>query len=525
MIALLFCSWLLPLASTKEVVATKEWTLLGDNDTVAAGMHVRVDLQTGEKWVKYPDDHDGDGTYDQTGSAAVVVVNGEVRQYDASARDGKLRGKDSLPVLKGVAGGSVPPYDFEMMHRTLGQLPPEEKERMGLPDPPDSGMTVEQRKNWEERMKAIWDRRQEELKRFEEEFVADLPQILRDRIDRLKLYINEPYKELAEMNLGDDAAAVTARDRGGENVGEEDSAVVTHIVSVLADLEYHLADIDMTRDFYTLGGWPLLVSLLLDDTHRRGGGPLFSVNGTEGGLSEDALRNNIHAVQAHAAWAMGTAVKNTGEFAPYVVETLALVDRRTSALKVLVDQISAVDVTDTTKPAQDKLYKYLYALGSFLRGNPLAQNRFAAYGGGAALERLLEAAVPNIELNTKSRKMVQRILSIADDVLAEIAERSREDSDTTALAQGFSSTVWCESVLMALRTRSPLQPLALRTCRSQAPLCLQSSGEAWSASVREGAEELAVQWRAEVADAEDADDGAQERVDLAQSVVAILTVQ
>jgi hypothetical protein len=39
------------------------------------------------------------------------------------------------------------------------------------------------------------------------------------------------------------------------------------IVSVLHDLEYHLADIDMTRDFYTLGGWPILVSLLDSNVH------------------------------------------------------------------------------------------------------------------------------------------------------------------------------------------------------------------------------------------------------------------
>jgi hypothetical protein len=404
-----------------------------------------------------------------------------------------------------------------MMHRTLNQLPQEEKERMGLPGGlPDAGATPEQRALFEQRMMAVWERRQEELRRFEEEFVADLPQILRDRIDRLRRYINEPHSELAEVSLGGEAEV--ARD------GKSDSAVVTHIVSVLADLEYHLADIDMTRDFYTLGGWPLLVSLLRDDTHQPGG-LRSAANGTEG-LSDDALRASIHAVQAHAAWALGTAVKNTGEFAPYVVETLVLVDERTSALKVLLDQISAVDVTDATKPAQDKLHKYLYALGSFLRGNPLAQNRFVSYGGAAALENLLQAAVPGIQFNTKSRKVAQRILSIADDVLAEVAERPREDADGGALARGFSSPAWCESALRALRAPPSLQPLALRSCRSLAPLCGQAS-EAWSASVREGATELAARWRDEAAavDAEeDAEDGLRERIELAQSVLDILTV-
>ena len=46
--------------AAKELEATKEWQLLGENDTVAAGMHIRMDMTTGEKWVncKLPDGGD-----------------------------------------------------------------------------------------------------------------------------------------------------------------------------------------------------------------------------------------------------------------------------------------------------------------------------------------------------------------------------------------------------------------------------------------------------------------------------------
>ena len=55
------CLWAFPATvQSKEVEATSEWTLLGENDTVAAGMHVRMDLTTGEKWVKTIDENESD---------------------------------------------------------------------------------------------------------------------------------------------------------------------------------------------------------------------------------------------------------------------------------------------------------------------------------------------------------------------------------------------------------------------------------------------------------------------------------
>ena len=46
------------LVNAKEIEATHEWTLIGENDTIAAGMHVKMDMTTGEKWVKLMDEKD-----------------------------------------------------------------------------------------------------------------------------------------------------------------------------------------------------------------------------------------------------------------------------------------------------------------------------------------------------------------------------------------------------------------------------------------------------------------------------------
>jgi hypothetical protein len=47
-------------ALCKEIVATDEWTLVQEGDTIPAGLHIRLDITTGQKWVKLLDDEDGD---------------------------------------------------------------------------------------------------------------------------------------------------------------------------------------------------------------------------------------------------------------------------------------------------------------------------------------------------------------------------------------------------------------------------------------------------------------------------------
>jgi dGTP triphosphohydrolase len=51
------------------------------------------------------------------------------------------------------------------------------------------------------------------------------------------------------------------------NSSVEEQGIVTNVIDALKDLEYLLSDVDMARDFHTLGGWAPLVSLLDINVH------------------------------------------------------------------------------------------------------------------------------------------------------------------------------------------------------------------------------------------------------------------
>lgn len=75
---------------------------------------------------------------------------------------------------------------------------------------------------------------------------------------------------------------------------QDASATDDAIIVVLADLEDLLSDIDMARDFHTIGGFPMLASMLRDPQPER--------------------------VREMAAWVIGTAVKNEPEHQLWVLE-------------------------------------------------------------------------------------------------------------------------------------------------------------------------------------------------------------
>ena len=140
------------LGHAKEVQVTKEWQLLGENDTIPAGMHVRMDMTTGEMWVKEIDDDDNDGTEDSLSTeAALIQPDGSVQKLE----------KNDIPEKAQTE------YDYDMMHRTLSKLPDEEKERIGgIPELPQSTgsrkITSEERKAFEKKIADIWEKRTEE---------------------------------------------------------------------------------------------------------------------------------------------------------------------------------------------------------------------------------------------------------------------------------------------------------------------------------------------------------------------------
>jgi len=479
----------LPGCTAKEIVATHEWTVLGENDTVDAGMHIRMDLTTGEKWVKLQDQEDENEEKKHTSRSSGLSTSSEL----AVVQNLKVMADGSVVAVEDNKNvEEKPDYDFEMMHRTLSKLPDKEKERIGLPVQPENTkqkVTTEQRALFQEQMKLIWERRQEELRAFEDDHLADLPEILKDRIQRIRDYLTDPYTHLVGMDL---------QEPGNPNQ-------VTHIVSVLKDLEYQLSDIDMARDFYTLGGWPLLLSLVSNKVH-------VSTNQTA--EATDEMNGKVHAIQAHAAWAVGTAVKNTGEFIPFAVEKILVGEETTTAVDLLLTQFDAASKEPPSPSVVKKLQKMLYGLGALLRANRPAQVHFCASKGPEILGKTLANLVE--DRSSHAVKMTKRLLNLADDIILDVelhASKSKQVDE--AIVQAFSSELWCQLTAVALQGDPVIREVALRTVAALVGHC------SWDmTAMQQSISQLRDDWKAEASEMHS--DILQEQLELAEATIASL---
>lgn len=115
---------------------------------------------------------------------------------------------------------------------------------------------------------------------------------LEERLAKLDALWKVRQQELREAY----DATLKVNEQLGEriNILEDAAASEASLVDALTDLEDLLSDIDMARDFHTLGGFPLLSSMLQESRPER--------------------------VREIAAWAIGTAVKNEPEHQLWVLE-------------------------------------------------------------------------------------------------------------------------------------------------------------------------------------------------------------
>lgn len=446
----------------KEVEVTEDWHLLGENDTIPAGMHVRMDLTTGEKWVKLIDDDVDSSKWGRDSKAGSAKTDGNVGAVSMAIirEDGTVRVDEEDTSDQNNKNNVKHRFDYEMMHRTLSKLPDDEKERMGgLPELPQSEgstsgtrITSKEREAFEKRMLEIWERRQEELAKWQE-MVADMPDLLRERITSIKEYLKNPEEELKRMDLDK----------------EVEEGVVTHIVSVLEDLEFQLSDIDMARDFHTMGGWPLLMSLVSEDSH-------VPVNKTISSLSR-ATEAKVRAIQAQAAWASGTMVKNTAEFFPYVVQPVPFgYGKMTTAIDLLID-VFCKDYKDSKSwEIRTLLSKSIYAIGSMLRGNRSAQVHLLATDGFKLLWKKYHDMVQE-GVNSANAKLVQRLAMLGTDIVDEVLrDPNKSDSATNAaLLEIITSLDWCGATCGVLTSSAflpvPVQETLLRSIVTSGPYC------------------------------------------------------
>jgi nucleotide exchange factor SIL1 len=457
----------------KEIEPTKEWQLLGENDTIPAGLHVRMDMTTGEKWAKIMDEDDGEvGDEDKkqfkdvhinagrnsksSVSLAIVKTDGDV-EIEQNDNDGAKTSRNSTN------------YDFDMMFRTLSKLPQEEIEAMGgLPELPNSKKGPA-RIAFEEGMLNIWKKRQAELLDLEMNF----PEILKARIAGIKEYLENPEERLENLDLDADM----------------DNNVVTDIVSLLKDLEFQISDLDMARDFHTMDGWPLLVKLLLKDSH-------LPDNKTIHDLSR-STKTKIRTIQSYAAWAIGTAVKNHEEFFPYGVESVVLEDMKTStAIDLLIDIFCDQYDDSSSWEIRTLLTKGIYAIGAILRNNELAQTHIVKTDGFDRLgQKYRELSKQGF--NSANTKLIQRMAGLSTDIVEELSlhiQLSETRTDTKIIHSISSAFCYAVCELFSSETFVPVkvQETLVKAIAVMGPHCQESTCAA--STVRSVVETIQSDW-------------------------------
>jgi hypothetical protein len=357
---------------SKEIVATHEWQRLGENDTLPAGLHVRMDLSTGEKWAKLPSDDDDDdknenmekttenagggsgsktiispsssvAVMDGTGALTILDTNDHHSPDSISNNDASNNQVDSEKEEEEEEEEDDDEAKYLMMHRVMSKLPPEELERFGglpaLPSPVHNNsnntdttsmmeqLTAEQRQLFQTRMEELWTLRQMELKEAQDT-LANFPEMLKERIVTLTKYLEDVGGSL-QLLLEERHQQQQQHAKDDENVDDtededEGVALANDIVSALRDLEDLLSDVDNARDFHTLGGWSILVALLDERLHQYSSASSSMSIDVYAGEAEKVMVL-VDEIRALAALCIGTAVSNLEEFRFWALEDVSSV--------------------------------------------------------------------------------------------------------------------------------------------------------------------------------------------------------
>ena len=448
---------------SKEFVATDEWQVLPPEDTVPTGLHVRLDMTTGERFAKIASADDEEltsenvdkweamkkaGLIPQRSSGAVVdgvdLTTEAQAQAQAQAK-GKAKAKantkiktktgqiailrsdtdkdkdtDNNTTDNNTTAFSPPPpkYDFEMMHRVFERIPPDIR-------PPLPNVTNIGRTQWEIEMTAIWQDRQ--------------------------AFIEDSMKQLVDAPRLLESFVTVLRDNAVTHYNNNETVVQT-----LFEVEELLYDVDMARDFHLFGGFTELVKIL-DDAE-----------------CEEQLKIT-------AAHTLGNMVKNHDEFHLWPLEIINEKNENGCA----IDSVSRILLAKES--GTNLKIKAVYCLSAFLRGNEKARGYFFAKKT-LNLSELTNGA--NLDF-----KFLSKLLSLTTDLTSEWEMGEDE-------MQMVTGQVWCDTALELIggSDSAQIQEVALRSLgvnvptfclanvvqKNKAKLVLKSAIAKWKRLAEEG---------------------------------------
>jgi hypothetical protein len=299
-----------------------------------------------------------------------------------------------------VAG--VPEQErIDAIVKAFHRLPGQEVERFGLDlDRPVQAGTPEA-----EQLFDAWKLRQAELK----EAMKTILQPAEHMANLTRTLNGTAPRAVAEEAVDVGGAVSTTEPARALDANEQ--------VYILKQLESLLDDVDNARDFHTIGAWPTLLSFLRPE--------------------------HPSAVRAAAAWAVGTAVKNTYDYQLWVLESLPAVASAEGGDAVAPSTVTALEqlVHLLATPAGVENFEVqkraLYALSAAMRGNvdvQAAALRVLSADGAAVL--YLQHLRSLTELGTGLPAEVQRkVWASAADLLEERAFIHKELSAEVQRAQ------------------------------------------------------------------------------------------
>jgi hypothetical protein len=189
------------------------------------------------------------------------------------------------------------------------------------------------------------------------------------------------------------------------------------LIRNLVVLESLLADIDNSRDFHTIGGWPVILGLL--------------------------RLNNSLEIRSHASWCIGTAVKNDYDFQLWIFEEVVSAQVSTSGLVLLLQNLEdSVNFFTNEHSGEDSerlaqqhyglTKRVLYALASCLRGNMDVQEIVLSLSSQSSpsanhlshlLLTLATHSLGNSILSSNQNQLVvlRKIWSLISDMVDELA--------------------------------------------------------------------------------------------------------
>lgn len=489
---------------SKEVVPREDgaWTRVEEGDTIPAGLHVRMDMETGQKFVRILSQKEEDRESENANAVSVVMLE---EDPDRSRREGYHRSNEQQQQEKEVVvdnefcsdgnledssclnnnddndNNNEDGYDYVAMHKALSHLPVNEKERIGgLPDLPEGYERSDNKHGsfaeFEQRMREIWELRQREL---EDAQMNDMTKELMKHIGilEIELHVEDPkYSRHVNVDSFD-------------------------LLDSLENLEYLLSDVDAARDFHTLGGWPLLISLLINDESSA----VIQNATTETIVSKGFFNDDIRMA---ALWAIGTAVKNIEEFTDWSIEQVNIHTGRTwmnvtalsAPLLILQEHQNFKYLTPEMAKLQQKC---IYAVGSSLRGNVKAQRYFLDISGPTILANTLYDLV-----SEKKWKLASKFILLASDMIQEMLDIRDEISGTKAsndvtidefsstMIAPYTSSTWCDGALSLLESpKIEVKEKALMALGKMVPYCVRYGGNTWENRARQKINPFITSWK------------------------------